>query len=382
MSKDDVAQMVQSSAQATALQVQSMVKASSEATTAAILEQMAPLLALLHKGVLGNTSKAQSVEQDKLERSRLEHEEEKRRLDEGEEKLQVERSEQARVSALLPPRDLLPELGARLRGGAQRLPGRLEIIERLRQNTGDLTSSEVAELAETLAMGHKVVSHSLPPPTSAGGLSAWGVGAAAQASRSAPVLFGHLQEHGLAAPHPGEGALHAVTHLFKLAGEKEAKKASAVRSFKEFTEFFRKSKVTTRETQEGDPDSFWQMLWHFQSVTHLYTEYGWPVAGEYHARVFKHWQEGFLDLPSMVDTEECRRGDVEGALHQRSFMVAMQLKDGKRGVGAGTTGSSSRVGSDDTLCTFCALWFPRGQDHRTATCRKKKAADKAGKKAC
>ena len=109
------------------------------------------------------------------------------------------------------------------------------------------------------------------------------------------------------------------------------------------------------------------MLWHSQSVQHLYCEWGWPTAQVYHKKVMTAWQEGFMDLPSMVDTEECRRGDVAGALHQRFFTTALQTtgakpkthaKDGKAG------------GGNSIYCSYCK----KKTTHAALVCKKRIAA--------
>ena len=114
--------------------------------------------------------------------------------------------------------------------------------------------------------------------------SAWGVSEAAQ-DRSAAALFEHLQMGGLAQAYSGGEALLAIKKVFKLAGEQDAKKTTAVASYSQFVEFMRKTKVLTRNSFERDPDSFWQLLWHSQSVQHLYCNYGWDTASSYHTSV-------------------------------------------------------------------------------------------------
>ena len=294
----------------------------------------------------------------------------------------AEAKEQQRINSVTAPRELLPDQDARLRGGKQRLPSRMEIIERLQARKGEMTLDEVQELKEALELGLQVPfsPHPIPPA----GLSVWGVEEEASETRAAPGLFNHLQRHKLAPQTPGEAAVTAISQAFKLAGDKEAKKIAAVKSFKEFIEFVRRSKVTSRAMYDKDPESYWHMQWHVQSVTHLFTEHGWPVACEYHVRVLKSWAEGFLDLSAMVDTEECRRGDVEGALHQRVYLVSLQLK-GKGGTGgasstSGSAGTARKVNADDTYCNFCQKWYPASASHESSTCRKKKFADGKSKK--
>ena len=232
----------------------------------------------------------------------------------------------------------------RLRGGEQRFRPRMEVIERLRQNTGDITIEEKEQLSTLLGLGHQV---ELSPSAttqqhvrvSSHPLSLRGVAESSRAAQSAPDLLQHLQDHGLAPVHPGDAAVAAIHKLFVYAGEKEAKKAAAITSYPEFVEFFRKAKVVTREMHDTDPESYWAMLWHSQSVQHIYCEHGWAVAGEYHRRVMKAWMEGFLDASSFVETEEFRRGDVEGALHHRILTISMHCKTST------SSGSTTRGGT-------------------------------------
>ena len=207
-------------------------------------------------------------------------------------------------------------------------------------------------------------------------MSAWGVSASARAERSAPSLFDHLQEQGLADPTPGEEAMLALKKAFKLSGDKESKKSAKVESFSGFVEFMRKAKVLTREAYETDPESFWHMHWHSQSVQHIYCEWGWETASEYHRKLMGAWQEGFLDLPSMVDMEECRRGDVEGALHQRFFGLALQTTGAKR---KGAKAAAGKTGEGKN-CTYCKSNGEYAKGHTVGECRKKGTTEGKGKK--
>ena len=360
------------------------MKTVAESTAALIMEQLKPVLKGLGDEIKQTTARTDALHAEASLDAVAKRERDAMEVAAGEQdiyKEQVEEKERRRINQLIPPKELLPDRNARPRGGRQRLPMRLEIIERLRAQKGEMTLDEVQELKEALELGLQVPpassSHQIPPV----GLSVWGVEAEASASRSAPGLFGHLQQHKLAPPTPGEAAVTAISQAFKLAGDKESKKISSVKSFKEFIEFVRKSKVTSRAMFDQDPESFWQWQWHMQSVTHVFTEHGWAVACEYHIRVLKSWAEGFLDLSSMVDTEECRRGDVEGALHQRVFLMALQLKGKAGGAGgaaadrSGFAGKTRKANADDTYCNFCQKWYPAAAGHASTTCRKKQFAD-------
>jgi hypothetical protein len=197
--------------------------------------------------------------------------------------------------------------------------------------------------------------------------------AAAAQHRSAPRLFEHMQAQSRAhLSAPGEEALLAITQAFRRTGAQDAKKALP-KNFSEFVEIMRKAKVLSRDAFEKDPEAFWQMMWHSQSVQHLYTEYGWDMAAEYHRLVMEAWGEGHLDLPSFVDTEENRRGDVAGAVHPRFFQVAMNATNAKPKTKAtGVTASATLK----TKCTFC-----HSQGHVRAECNKLAKQQKEAKAA-
>jgi hypothetical protein len=341
-------------------QVKGMVQQSMDA----VLAHLTPMLHEIHQNQVSATTRAHQLEEDQ-NRQRLEAAHTSA-LAESQRVATAAAVEQTRVSAALPSRQLGQAQDVRLRGGKERMEPRLAYIKRLQDQGGsELTPAEVQGLVELLALGHQVPPHlSVSNPLS-NPLSVWGVEGVGQRDRSAPGLFAHLQDHGLAGPSAGEEALHAIKKTFKLSGETEAKKVFAVKSYPEFVEFMRKAKVTTQEAFEKDSDSFWQMMWHSQSVQHLYCEWGWETASVYHKAVMGAWQEGNLHLPSMVDTEECRRGDVGGAMHQRFFNVALQTTGAKPRAAdkkAGATGKS-------IYCSHCA----KKTTHSAKDCNKRKA---------
>jgi hypothetical protein len=199
-------------------------------------------------------------------------------------------------------------------------------------------------------------------------LSLWGVAASEQASRSATSnrLYGRLQQHGLAPATPGERANQAIGQVLKGLSDKEAKKASKIESYYDFAKMLRETKVLTWETSEEDPDMYWAMQWLSTGVSYLHQEYGWGVAGLYYHKVMKAWTSGFLHIETLVLTEEFRRGDLAGGLHQASFFVAVQQGMAK------TSGSRRKGGDGDTWCNNCALWFPKAKLHDTKSCKKAK----------
>ena len=300
----------------------------------------------------------------------------------------------------LRPRPLAPDPSERLRGGEQRRPTREACLDRLQNDSGNITLDELEMIKKVLGIGHQVQRPPQPvssafcsPPGSFSSppihpLSNLGMGGAMRGAQAAPELFRRLQENGLAPAGLGEEALLAAHKMYKLEGQKASKQAAKVNSFSDFVEFFRKAQVCTRDMHEAHPDSFWAMHWHFQSVTHLHANYGWTVASKYHTSIMKQWQEGRLHPASYTETEECRSGDIEGSLHLRNFILATcgkgeaykQSTDGGNGLG---TGSYTQEAPDWTYCAFedCKCYFPPSSNHSTASCRKKKAKAKRTRQA-
>ena len=291
-------------------------------------------------------------------------------------KLQAEQAEeQARLRALLPERDVQMEADKRLKGGTERMGPRLDAINRLLRQQGSITEQDFARLSTLLVEGQQV--SNLSP------VSRWGVEQAGQADRPAAGLFAKLQANGLAPLPAGKAAEVAVQSVFKATAEKESKKSTEVKSWKEVWVFVRKLKMLTPQMLADDPASFMQMWWHESSVKFVNNEYGWPVAADYHARVMKKWSDGFLDVPSCVDSEEFRRGDVEGALLRDSFLLTLYSNKGAKvaeaaGIKAGSggsKGSKARADPKDTWCDHHKLYFPAEEKHwwdaarKTGTCR-------------
>lgn len=381
------------SSQQAAASMDNAIRLSSEATlatvkdmmaanTAQLMAQLGPMFQSLHS----NQQASRASEDERREHERR-AEEATRSTEEHKAASDLHRAlensrEQARVDSILPPTALHPEVEARPRGGAQRVGPRMELARRLMQGTGDLSAADVEHFNEVLLRGHQVspppISRTLPAArASVPPLSTWGVETAGQASRAAPALFGHLQQHGLAPPAPSEVLMRSMMSVFKAAGDKEAKKAADLTSFSEFVAFMGKAKVLTREYHDTDPDAYWAMDWHYKSVVHINCVDGWAAAGEYNRRVMEEWQDGFLDVDAMVMTEECRRGNVEGALHQRAYLLAIQHFGSTRKVRAGaaktgsyqTLGTQARKKPTDTYCQYHALYFAATLDHSDATCR-------------
>ena len=242
----------------------------------------------------------------------------------------------------------------------------------MRQSNGNFSEEEMAGLSAVLGMGTQVNAHAQSAALRTH-MSIYGGGVTAQETRSAPGLFRHMQEHGGAPANAGEEALYSIKKLFKLTGEKEAKKALAVESFGEFFDFMRRAKVLTRNAHEKDPEAFWQMLWHYQSVTHIMVEWGWPTAKAYNAKVMQCWKDGDLHLPSQVDTEQFRSGNIGGSLHMLFYNEAMNevrpTKVKKASAGGGTNAKAK------IYCSFCNLW----QGHDVKNCQKKNTAEKAAR---
>ena len=267
------------------------------------MRMMAPLSATIIKGVAEaqlegarqeHESKREALQAEEMEQAAIREGENiaRERQDAAElaqaraqetARAQVQEQEAARVQRALPARDLRPENETRLRGGAQRLEARRLCIERLQKN--DFTPEEIEGMADVMGMGAQVNPRTIAAAHSAAlhkRVSLFGMAGMEQSQRAAPHLFEHLQRSDLASAQAGFAAQLAVEKMFKLTGDKEAKKATAMESYAEFVEFMRKSKVLSRNNHEKDPESFWQMHWHSQSVQHLYVNYSWPIAYDYH----------------------------------------------------------------------------------------------------
>lgn len=351
------------------------VAAMIQLSTKAIMEQLNPMFLHLSQSINANAAAARLSQQQAAAKAEqetklaAEQQEQERLQEEGRRALLLasESKERTRIAAALPPRQLHAETEVRLRGGAERMQPRMAMLQRLQGGSGPLDDKDLEEMTELLALGHQVPNTPRRAP-----LSLWGVAAAGQAARTSEGLYGVLQQHGLAPGTPGERANNAIGQMLKGLGDKEAKKATQIASYNDFARLVRKTKVLTREMLESDPQMYWSMNWLQSGVHYLDLEYGWGVAGLYYTKVMADWTDGFLHIDSLVDTEEFRRGNVEGSLHQRSFIVAVQQ-------GRGTTsGSRKKMNDDDTWCNHCMLWFPKGKGHFTKSCQKAKRA-KAGK---
>jgi hypothetical protein len=276
-------------------------------------------------------------------------------------RLASEKKELDEFESLLPSRDLAKDYEARLRG-TQRNPARISEIQRTLLARKGITPDQFEHVRDMLEKGPQASSQ--PPLSSPSPFSLWGV--EEQVSRSEPSLFNKMVDSGLAPVPPGQAAEFAIRQIFKTAADKESKKSATVESWPEFCKFVRKLGVLTMATHEQDPASYWHVMWHEQSVKYLYVTYSWAVAGEYHRRIMEKWDRGFLDLPSQISSEEFRRGDVEGALHQQSFVVAMQLKGGKAATSSrepSARGMRRKENTNDTLCEFHRLWYPASEGH-------------------
>jgi len=358
----------------------SVMKEMMRENTAQLVSSLGPMLAglLETQQAIKDRENAQKVE-DALDEAAAREAEEFKAHEDLRKALEQSR-EQARVDAVMPPSILRPDAEARPRGGAQRVDLRTAMAELLRANTGDLTEEEVTQFHSVLTRNAQVPPSPVVPVVVAP-LSVWGVEAAGRATRSAPALFSHLQEHGLAPPTASEEVLRSLMSVFKKAGDKEAKKAADISSFVEFVEFMRESKVRTREYHDIEPDAYWAMDWHFQSVVFIFCNDGWPAAGEYNRRVMKEWQDGYLDVDAMAMSEEHRRGNVEGALHQRAYLASLhQMGTTKaatasgKGVWVDRKGYESKRVPTDTYCDYHELHYAQGAKHSSTTCQAKKTS--------
>ena len=266
--------------------------------------------------------------------------------------------EQKSLETALPSATVAPDAAFRPRGGEERKVLRVEELKRSGLGRGALTEDQFARFEQALALGSQV-----SPSPSGAGVTGVGVG-----PRSAANLFSMFQKEGLAEVEGPAAAQKMVLDVFKAHAKKEAKKATKPSSYKEFYESIVKMGKLTRESMESDPDSYWQVLWLKDSVEWLSIKYGWTVAQEYYERVTELWAKGFIDLNAHVDTEDCRRGYVEGALHLPSYQAALRFwtpatsSSSARGA---QHGSRTRVNPDDTWCGWKThkKYYPKSKNH-------------------
>ena len=290
--------------------------------------------------------------------------------------LAEEAVERARALQLnLPPRGSAPDEERKVRGGAARLQGRTEVLARTALSRQDITQAEYDRWCEAFARGQQV---NLDPSPA---FALWGSGQAAlKGPGEQPVqalrVLQSLQRSGMAPISAADADAMALQRVFKSLAEKEAKKSLLVKSFKDFHSYMAKNKLLTQSAHEEDPEAYWQMQWLFQSVMHLNLEHGWPVAQAYYKELVRLWSEGFLDLDTMVLSEDFRRGNIVGALHLPTFMMAISGKKASSGSGSGsgtTTGTTEKEDSTDTWCEEHQLFFPAERAHDTARCASRKA---------
>jgi hypothetical protein len=295
--------------------------------------------------------------------------------------------ELAALSAFLPVREVASATAdGRLRGGSQRLDHRVAEAHRLLVDQGAITETELLRLDGALRLGQQV----LPSSSS---ISSAPLGGVRGAGQRVVGLFGQLQEAGLVGVEGGAGPILALRRLMAKEVEKEVKAAATPSSYADFVSGWRKMGKMTRETLESDPDSFWVMTWHHQSMECVYLKHGWPAAAEYHKLVIGLWEQDFLDAQAHVDSSEFRRGNILMSTHMDSYHMAVVAKGGG-GMKSGGQGSSgtpralpnggtkAKVKADDTYCGEHLCWFPKAADHswswstKVGTCSLAKSKNK------
>ena len=343
-------------------------------TTAAITQSNKELLSMLMPYVQAQaedqSSKAAALERLRTEKLALEAATAAKAAAEAK-RAEEEATESARASltSFLPVREVASAavLDSRLRGGAQRLDHRVAEAHRLLKDQGAITAAELTRLEQALQLGQQV-SYSSVSSAPYGGVGGAGV--------KAVGLFGQLQEAGLVGVEGAAGSILALRRLMAKEVEKEVKAAATPSSYTDFVTGWRKMGKMTRDTLDSDPESFWAMTWHHQSVEVVYLKHGWPAAAEYHRLVIGLWEQDFLDAPAYVDSQEFRRGNVMGATHRDSYHMAVVAKGSNLGKGGGTGGggatsarnlpkggTKNKGAADDTYCGEHQCWFPKSADH-------------------
>ena len=292
----------------------------------------------------------------------------------------VAKADDVKYEKCLPAREVASSaVDGRLRGGAERLGDRVKGAHRLLLDQGVISEDELMRLESALRLGQQV------PSSSSSSFSSAPLGGLRGAGQRAAGLFGQLQEAGLVGVDGGAGPILALRRLMAKEVEKEVKAAATPSSYSDFVMGWRKMGKMTRDTLDSDPDSFWVMTWHHQSMECVYLKHGWPAAAEYHRLVIGLWEQDYLDAQSHVDSSEFRRGNVLMSTHMDSYHMAVAASKGGGSRPAGRTsgapgalpngGTKKKEGSDDTFCSEHQCWFPKSANHtwswatKTGTCK-------------
>ena len=285
------------------------------------------------------------------------------------------RGSRARIAAtpgahsVLPPRELNPEEGGRVRG-TRRASNRVDVMRRTHVDSGNLALDDhgrVASLLHSTQVG-------LPPTSPLSPLLFEDEGLSRSAS---PEMFQSLRDAGMAKQALGDAAASAVVSMFRLQAEKELKKAADFKSYSDFSAHFQKMNLLNRRGLSSDPDRYWAMKWVKDSVEYLTVTFNWPVARKYYQLVMDDWSKGFIDPTTHSESDACLMGDVKGALHQVNFLLAhgeFHAHGSSKSSGKSSKGTKTRQQASDTKCDHHNLFYPKFLDHswdaktKTGTC--------------
>jgi hypothetical protein len=272
-------------------------------------------------------------------------------------------SSSSSVSAqILPTVEETAEHESRLRGGAQRVHSRLADVQRRFVESGQMTPETFAMVTEALNEATSKVPHKTLPSVSL--QSPLHVHAKWGARLDKGVLDG-LSEVGLSGVPPGDVAANILVGLITAKTKKELSSGGTFTSYADFCKRWRDLGWITRKGLAEDPDRYHVASWLKDCVEYLQQEYTWPIAKEYHRRVMEHIQLDHWEPTIYAEGDSYMRGDIEGALHQGSFVHAMKKSSSPATQSSNNSwkGTSTQVNPNDTYCGIHKKWFLQEKDH-------------------
>ena len=288
--------------------------------------------------------------------------------------------EQLQQVATPPPNDLLPPRHVnmdpkRLRGGEERIPHRLQGVDRVLGR--EITVEQRDYLEQALALGAKV-----PPPRN-------GVSLQRAAFAPSKTLKQSLRDDNQLPLDDSDDEVQDQDRVIStlisrdMQTRKQAEKKKPVTVVKDMQEFLATQlaqkhngrRVTAIGTMEMDDAAYRQTDWHFKSVCWIYATHDWGVAGAYHQIVMDRFNNGTLDPERYYESPACMSGNIEDCLVEMAYTRALHKPLGKKagtlGSGAGSgAGTLNKVNQSDTLCSKHGKWYTADKKHTTATCKK------------
>jgi hypothetical protein len=256
----------------------------------------------------------------------------------------------------------------RLQGAKDRVKSRLESLNRVYAETGELDPVEEARLRDML-QAHadaKEVRFSTRN-------THLEIEQQRQRTRAMPMQWSRWAAEG-ATPLDDEATItNTLAGLIKSKVSTSSSSTMKVSTFADFCALFRKMKVLTPLQLRQEPEVYWNWTWHYQCVEYIMHEYSWTIAQAYHYKIFDLWREGEMDFASYVEKPAFQRGDMMGALHWPVLNRAIHGKPMSSGKDT-TKGTKTRLYPTDTKCDHHNQYFRVEADHEwdkkaeTGTC--------------